>query len=156
MLNICHGFIHVKAFFFFFPAAKTTENCDAETWRRCAQQTPLFNCCHSVWITLKFARLRLRKEKKRTCTIICFCFIYSDALHSLDNITFYLLQTLNGHGYRCLGNEKKMQSSFCFQPFLFYYFMFDKLENNFLLYMIISISIHIYIYTNIYIYNVNV
>lgn len=48
-----------------------------------------------------------------------------------------------------------MQSSFCFQPFLFYYFMFDKLENNFLLYMIISIY-NIYIFTQIYIYNVNV
>lgn len=48
--------------------------------------------------------------------------------------------------------KKKMQSSLCFQPFLFYYFMFNKLENNFLLYMIISI----YIFTQIYIYNVNV
>lgn len=56
-----------------------------------------------------------------------------------------------------LGMKKKtvMQSSFCFQPFfLFYYFMFDKLENNFLLYVIINYII--YIYTNIYINNVNV
>lgn len=103
------------------------------------------------WITLKFARLFCAKKKK-TCTIYFFvCLIYSDALQSLDDITFYLLQTLNGHGYRCLGNEK-MQSSFCFQPFLFYYFMFDKLENNFLLYMIISKSIYIYIFTQKYIY----
>lgn len=35
-----------------------------------------------------------------------------------------------------------------------YYFMFDKLENNFLLYIIIST--YIYLHKYIYIYNVNV
>lgn len=52
--------------------------------------------------------------------------------------------------------KKIMQSLLCFQPFLFEYFMFDKLENNFLLYMIISINIYkyIYIYLHKYIYNV--
>lgn len=53
----------------------------------------------------EICKITLRKEKKNLHYNFCFL-IYSDALHSLDNITFYLLQTLNGHGYRCLGNEK--------------------------------------------------
>lgn len=44
---------------------------------------------------------------------------------------------------------KKCNRHFCFQLFVFDYFLFDKLEKKFLLYMIISL--HIYIYTNIYI-----
>lgn len=150
-MNICHGFIHVKAFFFC---------CQDDRGSRGAAQSEVRNSpalCSTVSSVLllsfhldyfEVCKITLRKEKKkkRTCTIIFF--IYSDALHSLGNITVYLLQTLNGHGYRCLGNEK-CNRHFCFQLFVFDYFLFDKLENKFLLYMIISL--HIYIYTNIYI-----
>lgn len=51
---------------------------------------------------------------------------------------------------------KKCNHHSVFSHLLFYDFMFDKLENNFLLYIILSTYIHIYIYTNIYIYNVSV
>lgn len=138
--------------FFFFRCQDDRESCGAEQ-SEVGDLTVLCSTDSSVSLLsfrldyFKFARLLCAKKNKNLHYNFCFL-SYSDALHSLDNITFYLLQTLNGHGYRCLGNEK-MQSSFCFQPFLFYYFMFDKLENNVLLYMIISISI--YIFTQIYI-----
>lgn len=51
----------------------------------------------------KFAKLCLRKDKKKELALF---FLFTALHYTLGNITFfYLLQTLNGHGYRCLVNE---------------------------------------------------
>lgn len=85
-------------------------------------------------MSLKFDRFICAKKNKN----LHYLFFYSDALQSLNNnITFYLLQTLNGDGYRGLGNDKQMQSTLLF--FCFEYFLFDKLEKNFLLYVTLSV-----------------
>lgn len=120
--------------------------------QRLKAAVPNTSLCCNVVIPFGFSWDLHFAQRKTTCTISSFFFIYSDALQSWDNITFYLLQTLNGHGYQCLGNEKCNHLSF--SVVLFDYFMFDKLENNFLLY-IVYLYLYIYIQKK-YIYNVNV
>lgn len=136
-----------KLFFFFFCCQDYRESCGAEQ-SEVRDLTSLCSTNSSVSLLsfrldhVEDCKITLRKEKKEKNLHYNFCFlIYRDALHSLGNITFYLLQTLNGHGYRCLENEKKCNRNFCFQLFVFDYFLFDKLENKFLLYMIISLHI---------------
>lgn len=94
-----HGSTLCESIFF---AAKTSE-----------ELTMLFRaCCCSTRFTLIVIPVCLvwklqeyfAKEKKNLHYDFCILF-YSDALQSWGNITFYLLQTLNGHGYQCLGNE---------------------------------------------------
>lgn len=75
-------------------------------------------------------------------------FFYSDALQSLDHVLFitdseWPWLPMPWGMTKC--NHYSVFGHFCFD-----FFQFDKLENNFLLYM--NLSIHIYIYTNIYIY----
>lgn len=57
--------------------------------------------------------------------------------YTLEIMVFYLLQTQTAMVTNALG-MKKCNRLFVFSHFI-YNFMFDKLENNFLLYMIISI-----------------
>lgn len=101
-----------------------------------------------VW---NFARLLLRKGKKKLHYNFC-CLIYSDALQSLDNITFYLLQTLNGHGYRCLGNEKKCNHYSVFSHFYFTILCLINLKITFYCIWLYRYLYIIYIYLHKYIY----
>lgn len=153
VLNICHGFIHVKAFFF---AAKTTEKVVVRNRRKSRDVTVLCSSKFLRFIVVipfqlvwKFTRLVCAKKKKLALWFLSFNLQWCTTIFRWYHILF--ITDFEWPWLPMPWEWKKMQSSFCFQPFLFYYFMFDKLENNFLLYMIISIY-NIYIFTQIYIY----
>jgi len=109
-------------------------------------------CCHSVLDGSKMCKITLPPQK--TCTIILYLLlIYSDALHSLDHNTLYLLQTLNGHGYRCLGNEKKCNHYSDFSHFYFTILCLINLKIAFYCtWLYLFKYIYIYIFTQKYMY----
>lgn len=70
----------------------------------------LFQCCHSVSISLTFARILCAKKKKLALQFLLFL-IYSDALQSLDN--YHLLFITDSEWPMvtdALGMKIKMQS----------------------------------------------
>lgn len=99
-----------------------------------------------LWISLNFARFKLRKEWK-ICTITNFFFF--TVMHYNLKIIFYLLQTEWPWLPMPWGMTKCNHYSVFWHFDFLSFFLFDRLEKNFLLYM--NLSIHIYIFTKIYI-----